>query len=71
MPEPIFSKDLDTLNSFIVYSLVAGDPTDYKEYFEIDKTTGVVKQIKAIERKNIRHVTMTIKVIFVKYKISC
>lgn len=48
-PEKIQAVDMDTINSPIKYSFVSGMPNNYKEFFEINPTSGAVRQIKAVD----------------------
>ncbi|KAF6213242.1 hypothetical protein GE061_010959 [Apolygus lucorum] len=48
-PEKIQAVDMDSLNYQINYKFISGEPTSYKEYFTINPTTGVVRQIKPVE----------------------
>lgn len=61
-PEPIKAKDMDTLDTYIKYSFVQGTPPTYAEYFEIDDNTGIIRQVKAIDRKQFRQMQITLKV---------
>lgn len=47
-PEKIQAVDMDTMNSPITYSFSSGTPNSFREYFEIDSSTGAVRQIKAV-----------------------
>ncbi|GIY89514.1 cadherin-99C [Caerostris extrusa] len=51
LPEPILAKDRDSLNAGIRYSFVNGTPSIYNEYFEIDSSSGRIRQLKALDRK--------------------
>ncbi|GIY66383.1 cadherin-99C [Caerostris darwini] len=51
LPEPILAKDRDSLNAGIRYSFVNGTPSIYSEYFEIDSSSGRIRQLKALDRK--------------------
>lgn len=48
-PERIQAIDLDTISAPIRYSFMNGSPPNYKEYFEIDEQTGVLKHIKIVD----------------------
>ncbi|GFU49959.1 cadherin-99C [Trichonephila clavipes] len=61
LPEPILAKDRDSLNSAIRYSFVNGTPSIYNEYFEMDPTSGRVRQLKALDRKVAKNLEIIIK----------
>lgn len=61
LPEPIAARDGDTLNTSLVYSFVNGTPTNYGDYFTIDRTTGLVKQMKRVDRLLIKSFSITVK----------
>lgn len=48
-PERIQAVDLDTISAPIHYSFESGQPPNYRDYFEIDKLTGVLKHIKIVD----------------------
>ncbi|XP_076383381.1 cadherin 99C isoform X1 [Megalopta genalis] len=48
-PEKIQAVDMDSINAPIHYSFLSGNPTNYREFFEINPNTGAVKQIKAVD----------------------
>lgn len=48
-PEKIQAVDMDTINSPIQYSFISGTPTNYKDFFEINPTSGAVRQIKPVD----------------------
>ncbi|KAH8032713.1 hypothetical protein HPB51_001411 [Rhipicephalus microplus] len=49
-PEDIRAEDRDSLKSKIVYSFVNGTPSFYHSYFDIDKESGLVRQLKPADR---------------------
>jgi protocadherin-15 len=48
-PERIQAVDLDQISAPIKYSFIGGAPSTYREYFEIDEQTGIVKQKKLVD----------------------
>ncbi|XP_076631563.1 cadherin 99C isoform X2 [Colletes latitarsis] len=48
-PEKIQAVDMDSINAPIHYSFLSGNPPNYREFFEINPSTGAVKQIKAVD----------------------
>lgn len=48
-PEKIQAVDMDTINSPIKYSFVSGNPTNYKDFFEINPNSGAVRQIRSVD----------------------
>ncbi|KAG5670886.1 hypothetical protein PVAND_001118 [Polypedilum vanderplanki] len=48
-PERIQAIDLDQISAPIKYSFISGVPESYKDYFEIDEQTGIVKQKKLVD----------------------
>lgn len=40
---------MDSINAPIHYSFLSGNPPNYREFFEINPTTGAVKQIRAVD----------------------
>lgn len=49
-PEEIRAEDRDSLKSKIQYSFVNGTPSFYREFFDIDRDSGFVRQLKAVDR---------------------
>nr|XP_014277946.1 cadherin-99C-like isoform X1 [Halyomorpha halys] len=45
-PEKIQAVDMDTLATPIVYSFLSGSPASFRDYFEINPSTGTVRQIR-------------------------
>ncbi|KAL1123607.1 hypothetical protein AAG570_002683, partial [Ranatra chinensis] len=48
-PEKIQAVDMDSINSPVAYSFLSGTPKSFREYFEINPSTGMVKQIKPVD----------------------
>ncbi|XP_015117521.1 cadherin-99C [Diachasma alloeum] len=48
-PEKIQAIDMDSINAPIQYSFLSGKPENYRDFFEINPTTGAVKQIRAVD----------------------
>ncbi|XP_054267666.1 cadherin-99C-like [Macrosteles quadrilineatus] len=48
-PEKIQAVDMDSINSPISYSFLSGVPSSYREFFEINPSTGAVRQIKPVD----------------------
>ncbi|XP_074596173.1 cadherin 99C isoform X2 [Brevipalpus obovatus] len=63
LPEPIYARDGDTLNTSIRYSFVNGTPPAhiYDQYLQIDETTGLVRQVKRVDRSVAKLFTLTVK----------
>lgn len=53
---------MDTINSPIRYSILQGTPSSYNEYFEINPTTGAVRQTKAVDTGIAKKFDLIIKV---------
>lgn len=49
-PEDIRAEDRDSLKSKIRYSFVNGTPSFYNNYFDIDRESGLVRQLKPVDR---------------------
>lgn len=49
LPERIQAIDLDSISSTIKYSFLSGTPSNYKDYFDINDQTGIIKQIKIVD----------------------
>lgn len=64
LPEKIQAIDMDTINSPIRYSFQKGTPAQYSEYFEINPTTGSVRQIKAADTSIAKKFDLIIMVSF-------
>ncbi|XP_012288920.1 cadherin-99C [Orussus abietinus] len=48
-PEKIQAVDMDSINAPIHYSFLSGNPSNYRDFFEINPTTGAVKQTRAVD----------------------
>jgi protocadherin-15 len=60
-PEKIHAEDLDTLRTVVEYEFVAGTPSDFRNFFEINFQTGVVKQIESVSRESAREYNISVK----------
>lgn len=56
---------MDSLNSPIAYSFLSGSPASYPQFFEINPSTGIVKQVKPVESSSVKKFEIIIKVLFV------
>ena len=61
-PEKIQAVDMDTLNNAITYSFLSGTPASYKDYFEINPNTGIVRQTKAVDTSIAKKFEIIVKV---------
>ncbi|XP_002037260.2 cadherin-99C [Drosophila sechellia] len=61
LPERIQAVDLDTINSPIRYSFASGMPGNYADYFQIDESTGVLKQTKAVDTSTAKKYDIIVK----------
>ena len=59
-PDKVQAMDRDSLRSEVLYSFVSGQPSFYSDYFSIDRRTGVVRQIKSLDRTTASQFTMSI-----------
>lgn len=59
-PSRITAVDRDHLNYTIIYSFTGGHPTNYSEYFEMDSNSGIVRQIKSVDRSLIKNFSIII-----------
>lgn len=48
-PEKIQAVDMDSINAPVYYSFLSGSPPNYRDFFEINRSTGAVRQIKAVD----------------------
>ncbi|XP_014233945.1 cadherin-99C isoform X2 [Trichogramma pretiosum] len=48
-PEKIQAVDMDSINAPIRYSFLSGFPANYREFFEINPSTGAVNQVRAVD----------------------
>lgn len=53
---------MDSINSPISYSFLSGTPSSYREYFEINPTTGAVRQIKPVDTAVTKKFELIVKV---------
>ncbi|XP_078664222.1 uncharacterized protein LOC144907265 isoform X2 [Branchiostoma floridae x Branchiostoma belcheri] len=63
-PAPIYAVDLDTDVQGppgILYSFLAGSPSDFREYFNIDGPTGNITLTKPVERTQVEEFIITVK----------
>lgn len=61
-PEKIQAIDMDSLNSPIAYSFLSGSPENFRDYFEINPSTGVVRQIKPVDTNVAKRFQIIVKV---------
>lgn len=61
-PEKIQAIDMDSINAPIKYSFLSGNPADYRSFFEINQSTGAVKQIKVVDTTVTKKFDIVIKV---------
>ncbi|XP_031829504.1 cadherin 99C isoform X3 [Nomia melanderi] len=62
-PEKIQAVDMDSINAPIHYSFLSGNPTNYRDFFEINPNTGAVKQIKAVDTSVTKKFDIIIKAV--------
>lgn len=60
-PEKIQAVDMDSLNTPIKYSFLSGTPDNFREFFEINPDTGVVKQVRAVDSSVAKKFTIIVK----------
>ncbi|CAG9579684.1 unnamed protein product [Danaus chrysippus] len=48
-PEKIQAVDMDTLNARIKYTIESGEPDSWASYFDIDQSTGAVRQLVPVD----------------------
>ena len=51
----------DSLRSEIQYSWVSGSPAEYASYFSIDQRTGVVRQVRPVDREQVELFMMEVR----------
>lgn len=61
-PEKIQAVDMDSINAPIRYSFLSGSPPNYRDYFEINPSTGAVNQIRAVDTSVTKRFDIIIKV---------
>ncbi|XP_034178861.2 cadherin 99C isoform X3 [Osmia lignaria lignaria] len=62
-PEKIQAVDMDSINAPIYYTFLSGNPSNYREFFEINPNTGAVKQIKAVDTTVTKKFDINIKAV--------
>ncbi|XP_043486024.1 cadherin-99C isoform X1 [Polistes fuscatus] len=62
-PEKIQAVDMDSINAPIHYSFLSGNPSNYRDFFEINPNTGAVKQIKAVDTSVTKKFDIIIKAV--------
>ncbi|XP_035662747.1 uncharacterized protein LOC118406637 isoform X1 [Branchiostoma floridae] len=63
-PAPVFAVDLDTDVQGppgIVYSFLAGSPSNFRDYFDIDGPTGNISLKRPVERTQVEEFIITVK----------
>ncbi|CAH1400263.1 unnamed protein product [Nezara viridula] len=63
-PEKIQAVDMDTLATPIVYSFLSGSPASFREYFEINPSTGTVRQVRPADSSFTKKFEIIVKVSF-------
>lgn len=66
-PEKIQAVDMDSINAPISYSFLSGTPASYRDYFEINPSTGAVRQIKPVDTSVAKKFEIIVKVIILKF----
>lgn len=61
-PEKIQAVDMDSINSPISYSFLSGVPSSFREFFEINPSTGAVRQIKPVDTSVAKKFEIIVKV---------
>lgn len=61
-PEKIQAVDMDSINAPVYYSFLSGSPPNYRDFFEINRSTGAVRQIKAVDTSATKKFDIIIKV---------
>ena len=51
----------DSLRSEIQYSWVSGSPAEYAAYFSIEQRTGVVRQVRPVDREQVEEFVMEVR----------
>ena len=70
-PEKIRAEDQDTLRTEVRYSFTEGTPNYFRDHFTIDSRTGIVEQIRAVEKgssANVFEITVKVTQIRVIFK---
>lgn len=61
-PEKIQAVDMDSINAAIEYGFLSGTPSNYADYFHINPTTGVVRQIRPVDTSVTKNFDIIVKV---------
>lgn len=61
-PEKIQAIDMDSMGASISYSFSSGVPSTYRNYFDIDPSTGIVRQVKAVDVSQTKRFDIIVKV---------
>lgn len=62
-PEKIQAIDMDSINAPVYYSFLSGSPQNYRDFFEINRSTGAVRQIKAVDTSVTKKFDIIIKAV--------
>ncbi|CAG9579685.1 unnamed protein product [Danaus chrysippus] len=60
-PEKIQAVDMDTLNARIKYTIESGEPDSWASYFDIDQSTGAVRQLVPVDTSIAKKFQLVIK----------
>lgn len=60
-PEEIRAEDRDSLKTKIRYSFINGTPSFYQEHFDIDPDSGLVRQLKPVDRLHTKYFDILVK----------
>ncbi|KAK6629534.1 hypothetical protein RUM43_003351 [Polyplax serrata] len=60
-PEKIQAVDMDSINAAIEYGFLSGTPSNYADYFHINPTTGVVRQIRPVDTSVTKNFDIIVK----------
>ncbi|KAK7603537.1 hypothetical protein V9T40_003536 [Parthenolecanium corni] len=60
-PEKIQAIDMDSMGASISYSFSSGVPSTYRNYFDIDPSTGIVRQVKAVDVSQTKRFDIIVK----------
>lgn len=60
-PEKIQAVDMDTLATPIVYSFLSGSPASFRDYFEINPSTGTVRQLRPADSSLVKKFEIIVK----------
>lgn len=53
---------MDSINAAIEYGFLSGTPSNYAEFFHINPTTGVVRQIRPVDTSVTKNFDIIVKV---------